>query len=192
MDFISRGAAKACSHGRQPVVSAGCVDEAAKAAAATGDDVSSYTKLTYHVVFGTRYRQKTITETIREPLYEYIGGIIRAKNGHLIEIGGIADHVHILANFPPTIAVSDMIRDLKANSSKWVNESRRLIDRFEWQKGYSAFTVSASQVDSVREYIQNQEEHHRRATFEEEYMALLKRHGISFERRYLFEAEQYG
>ena len=154
--------------------------------------MSSYTKLTYHVVFGTRYRRPTITEAIRDRLYEYIGGIIRAKNGHLIEIGGIADHVHILSNFPPTIAVSDMVRDVKANSAKRANELRVLHDRFEWQKGYGAFTVSSSQVDTVSRYIQNQEEHHRANSFEEEYVALLRRHGISFERQYLFEAEHHG
>jgi len=154
--------------------------------------VSSYTKLTYHIIFGTRFRRKTISKEIQERLYEYIGGIVRSKGGHLIEIGGIADHVHLLANFPPTIAVSEMIRDLKANSAKWVNESGMLLDRFEWQKGYSAFTVSTSQVPAVRHYVENQVEHHRTVPFDNEYVALLKRHGIEYDARYLFEAENHG
>ncbi|MGD9855726.1 MAG: IS200/IS605 family transposase [Planctomycetaceae bacterium] len=154
--------------------------------------MSSYTKLTYHVVFSTKYRRRTITEPLQKRLYEYIGGIIRAKKGHLIEIGGVTDHIHILSSFSPTIAVSDMVRDLKANAAKWMNELGVSGERFEWQKGYGAFTVSASQIPNVRQYVQNQKEHHRVTTFEEEYVALLKRHGIEFDRRYLFEAEHYG
>ncbi len=154
--------------------------------------MSTYTKLTYHVVFSTKYRRKSILETFRERLYEYIGGTIRAKKGHLIEIGGIEDHVHILLNLSPMNAVADSIRDIKANASRWVNERIECPSRFEWQKGYSAFTVSYSQVDSVRHYIRDQREHHRERTFEEEYVAFLERHQIGFERKYLFEAEHHG
>jgi putative transposase len=103
--------------------------------------MSCYTKLTNHVVFSTRYRRPTITQEIQERLYEYIGGIIRAKNGHLIEIGGVADHIHILATFPAAIAVADMVRDIKAISATWTNESGARPERFEWQKGCGAFTV---------------------------------------------------
>ena len=154
--------------------------------------MSSFTKLTYHVVYSTKHRRPTITESVRERLYEYIGGIIRGKNGHLIEIGGVADHIHILANFSASIAVADIVRDIKANSAKWANESGVLLERFEWQKGYGAFTVSASRTGAVRRYIQNQPEHHRRVSFEEEFVALLKRHGIEFDPRYLFEVEHHG
>lgn len=154
--------------------------------------MSSFTKLTYHVVYSTKYRRPTITEPIRDRLYEYIGGIIRGKNGHLIEVGGVADHIHILATFPASIAVAEMVRDIKANSAKWVNELGSLQERFEWQKGYGAFTVSASRTGAVRRYIQNQQQHHRRVSFEEEFVALLKRHGIEFDPRYLFEAEHHG
>jgi putative transposase len=143
--------------------------------------MSSYTKLTYHVVFDTKYRRPTIVEAIQERLYEYIGGIIRTKQGHLIEIGGIADHIHILAHFPATIAVSDMVRDIKANSAKWMNDVGAVVDRFEWQKGYGAFTVIASLIPKLGRYVRNQPAHHRKVSFEEEYVALLKRHGIPFE-----------
>jgi putative transposase len=154
--------------------------------------MSSYTRLTYHVVYATKYRRPAIGEASQDRLYEYIGGIIRAKQGHLIEVGGITDHIHILAHFPPTIAVSDMVRDIKASSAKWMNERSEVDARFEWQKGYGAFTVSTSLIPEVRVYIQNQSEHHRKASFEEEYVAILNRHGIPFERRYLFEGEHHG
>ena len=125
-------------------------------------------------------------------MYEYIGGIIRAKKGHLIEIGGVADHVHILAHLSPALAVADVVRDIKSNSAHWVNELAETRRRFEWQKGYGAFTVSYSQVPVVRAYIQNQEEHHRTRSFVEEYTELLSRHGINFRPEHLFEDEHHG
>lgn len=128
---------------------------------------------------------------IQERLYEYIGGTIRAKKGHVIEIGGVQDHVHILAGLSPTLAVSDVIRDLKASSSKWLSEER-LVDRFEWQKGFGAFTVSYDRMESVRRYIQNQEEHHISKTFQEEYIEFLKHHGIEFRTEHLFKNEHQG
>jgi len=154
--------------------------------------MSTFTKLIYHVVFSTKYRRKLIFDPFCERLYEYIGGIIRAQNGHLIEIGGVEDHVHLLVNLPPVKSISDTIREIKANASKWSNELPDTTCRFEWQKGYGAFTVSYSQIDSVRHYIQNQREHHRTKTFEEEYIAFLKQHNIEFDHQYLFEAEHYG
>ncbi len=126
--------------------------------------MSTFTKLSYHIVFSTKYRCKSITDSSSERLYEYIGGIIRAKSGHLIEIGGVEDHVHLLANLSPTKSISDTIREIKANSSKWRNEFPDNTGRFEWQKGYGAFTVSYSQIESVRHYIRNQREHHRTKT----------------------------
>lgn len=154
--------------------------------------MGSYTKLLYHVVFATKYRRKTIRKEFREQLYEYVGGLIRARNGYLIEIGGIEDHVHLLVQLPASKAVSDIIRDVKANSSKWVNESNELKQEFEWQKGYGAFTVSYERRDIVSKYIRNQLEHHRKVTFQEEYIAFLDRHDIKYELRYLFEDEFHG
>ena len=154
--------------------------------------MGSYTKLTYHVIYGTKFREKRITEPFRERLYAYIGGIVRANKGHLIEIGGVEDHVHLVVNFSASQAVSDTIRDVKASSSKWFNELEECKNRFEWQKGYSAFTVSYSQIDVVRKYVQNQMEHHRTKTFEEEYISFLVRHGFEVKREYLFEGEHLG
>lgn len=154
--------------------------------------MSTYTKLTYHIVFSTKYRLPLIQNELQNKLYEYIGGIIRAQNGHLIEIGGIEDHIHLLANLTPTKAISDSIREIKSNASKWINELSNQTNRFEWQKGYGAFSVSYSQIESARFYIQNQREHHQTKTFEEEYIKFLEIHKIAFQHKYLFEAEHYG
>ncbi len=160
-----------------------------EAAIARRSRMGTYTKLAYHVVFSTKYRRRIITDEIRERLYEYIGGVVRRQNGRLVEIGGVEDHVHLLVRFPPTITFSDAIREIKANTSKWVNELPDLKVRFEWQKGYAAFTVSHSRLESVRSYIQNQRQHHERLSFEDEYMLILERHGIEFDRDQLFESE---
>jgi len=160
--------------------------------------MGSYSQLTYHIVFGTKFRRKSIHSEFADQLYEYIGGIIRSQKGHLIEVGGVEDHIHLLVGQPATVAISDAVRVIKANSSKWVcenrvNESRRnMSDKFQWQIGFGAFTVSYSQIDAVRQYIQNQEEHHRTKTFEEEYIELLERHKIVFKREHLFEGEHAG
>jgi len=153
--------------------------------------MGSFTRLTYHIVFGTKFRKPTIKGDIQERLYEYIGGILRGKKGHLIQIGGVEDHIHILAALAPSFAVSDIIRDVKANSSKWIREEG-IVEEFEWQKGYGAFTVSYDRVDAIRKYIQNQKEHHRTKTFQEEYVSFLKRHDIEFQEEYLFEDENQG
>ena len=154
--------------------------------------MASFTQLSYHIVFATKRRRGSITDDIRERLYEYIGGTIRALKGHLVEIGGVTDHVHILARLSPTLAVSDVIRDVKANSSKWLSEISAPHQSFEWQKGYGAFSVSYSQIPVVRQYIQRQPEHHKLVTFQEEYIAFLKRHEIEFRLEYLFEDEHHG
>jgi putative transposase len=161
-------------------------------AAATERFMSTFTQLTYHLVFSTKYRQPLIQTTLQKRLYEYIGGIVSAQKGYLIEIGGIEDHIHLLADLSPTKSISDSIRDIKANASKLSNETFQSNSRFEWQKGYGAFSVSYSQIESVRHYIQNQRIHHQTKTFEEEYIKFLELHNIAFEHQYLFEAEHYG
>jgi putative transposase len=104
-----------------------------------------------------------------------------------VEIGGAEDHLHILAKIKPAISVSEMLAKIKANSSKWVNDHKMKERKFAWQEGYGAFTVSESQVPSVREYIRNQKEHHRKQTFQEEFVALLERHGIEYDPLYLWD-----
>ncbi|MBC8325111.1 MAG: IS200/IS605 family transposase [Verrucomicrobia subdivision 3 bacterium] len=153
--------------------------------------MGSFTHLTYHIVFATKYRKRTIKGEFQERLYKYMGGTLRAKKGNLIEIGGVEDHVHLLANLSSSLAVADVIRDLKSGSSKWMHDELN-IGGFEWQKGYGAFTVSGDRVEAVQKYIQNQEEHHQTQTFQEEYIDFLQRHGIEFQLEHLFENEQNG
>jgi REP element-mobilizing transposase RayT len=148
---------------------------------------STYTNLLYHIVFSTKDRIPLITNDFQEELYRYIGGIVRAEGGIQLEIGGITDHVHILAKIKPAISVSEMLAKLKANSSKWANDHKMKFRKFGWQEGYAAFTVSESQVAVVREYIRNQQEHHRKQTYQEEFVALLERHGIEYDPRDLWD-----
>jgi REP element-mobilizing transposase RayT len=152
---------------------------------------NTYTNLLFHIVYSTKCRKPFITPDWQDDLYGYIGGIIREQKGILLAVGGMADHVHLLAKLPPTIAVSDMLRLVKTNSSKWANERADIRD-FEWQAGYAAFSVSESQGDRVRGYIRTQETHHRRQPFKDEYLALLRKHNIAFDERYVFEEEHIG
>ena len=148
---------------------------------------STYTNLLYHLVFSTKNRIPLITHGLQEELYKYIGGIIRNEGGVLLEIGGTNDHVHLLTKFKPAISVSEILNRIKANSSKWANRHKMPMRNFRWQEGYAAFSVSESRVPTVAEYIRNQEEHHRKQTFQEEFVALLKRHGIDHDPRYLWD-----
>ncbi|HEX5720315.1 MAG TPA: IS200/IS605 family transposase [Thermoanaerobaculia bacterium] len=145
----------------------------------------AFTNLIYHLVFSTKERVPLITDAIRERLYAYIGGVVRGQRGILLEIGGVPDHVHILARFRADASIAEMVRVIKANSSKWMNERPDASERFQWQEGYGAFSVSESRVPAVRAYLQNQKEHHARVSLRDELMELLKRHGIPFDERYL-------
>src|SRR5262245_22198501 len=138
----------------------------------------SYTNLLYHIVYATKERRPLIDLEFQPRLYEYLGGTIRGLKATSLEIGGIEDHVHILAKLPPTIAISEFLEKLKANSSKWAKSVRR---GFGWQDGYSAFTVSESQVERVRNYIRNQREHHKKVSFRDELIALLEAHGVAYD-----------
>ena len=150
---------------------------------------TTFTNLLFHVVYSTKYRRQLIKPDLRGELYRYIGGIIRDRKGILLEIGGTADHIHLLAKFSPTIAVSDMLKLIKANSSKWANDAGKWQRPFAWQTGYAAFSVSHSRVDSVRQYVRTQEEHHRRLSFQEEFIKLLEKHKIEYDAKYLWEKE---
>jgi REP element-mobilizing transposase RayT len=148
---------------------------------------STLTNLLYHLVFSTKHRHPTITKAIRDDLYAYIGGIVRGEGGVLLEIGGMPDHVHLVVRFKAEPSVATMLKIIKSKSSKWLNAKPKRPGRFEWQRGYGAFTVSASQLDKVRAYVRNQERHHRRQTFQDEFRELLRRHGIEFDERYIWD-----
>lgn len=146
----------------------------------------SYTNLIYHIVFSTKNRQPLITRNVQSRLYDYIGGIIRQQGGIALAINGIDDHVHVLAKLRPDKAVSDVLRDLKANSSGWLHDVFPELKDFSWQNGYGAFTVSASQVEKVKEYISNQERHHQKiGSFRNEFIKLLSANEIEFDEKYL-------
>jgi REP element-mobilizing transposase RayT len=148
---------------------------------------TTFTNLLYHVVFSTKDRVPLIHKGLQERLYEYMGGIIRGEGGVLIEIGGVADHVHLLTKLKADTAVAVLLRLLKSNSSKWVNDERLIAGRFGWQTGYPAFTVSESQASRVRNYIRTQESHHTKVSFKAELIALLKKHRIEYDERYIFD-----
>jgi len=147
----------------------------------------TFTNLLYHVVFSTKGRRPLIRTDLQEELFHYIGGIIRGERGALLEIGGMPDHVHLLSRFRADVSVAEMSRRIKSNSSKWVNDRSLGGKRFQWQTGYSAFSVSESQVASVRRYIRTQESHHRKLSFQDELTALLRKHGIEFDERYVVD-----
>jgi REP element-mobilizing transposase RayT len=146
----------------------------------------AYTNLIYHFVFSTKDRRPIITADRQERLYEYIGGIIRNLGGIPLGINGVDDHVHVLSKSRPDKAVSDVLRDLKANSSGWMHDVFPDVAHFAWQRGYGAFSVSASQIEVVQRYIANQKVHHARQSFEDEFIALLRKNGVDFDEKYLW------
>jgi putative transposase len=146
---------------------------------------STHLSLYYHLVFSTHNRVRWIDTSWQERLCQYIGGIVRDIEGIAIEIGGDSDHSHILARLRAKYSIADSLRIIKSGSSKWVYESIRLRS-FQWQVGYGAFTVRSSDVETMRRYIRNQREHHRKKTFQEECIDLLKENGIEFDERYLW------
>ena len=145
---------------------------------------STHLSLHYHLVFGTKNHEPFITPDWRGRLHAFMGGMVRAQDGVPEIVGGVADHVHLLVGLRATHALADFLRELKAGSSAWVHREIG-IKGFEWQEGYGAFTVSASQRETVRRYIQRQEEHHRKRTFHEEYLEMLRRSGVDFDERFV-------
>jgi putative transposase len=136
-----------------------------------------------HVVFSTKNRLKTIPAKIQPELWSYIAGICRNRKMIPVAIGGIEDHAHLLFHLPPTLTLSKAVNLIKANSSRWMNEHGR---NFAWQEGYGAFNVSVSNLEAVAKYVRNQRWHHRKMTFEEEFLALLKKHRIEYDPKYVF------
>jgi len=138
----------------------------------------SYAQNIVHVIFSTKDRRKLIPKELQPKLWAYIAGVCKNHEIHVEAIGGADDHIHLLIRVPATMSVAKAILTIKANSSKWVNEPGR---RFEWQEGYAAFSVSASLVARVARYINTQEAHHKRMTFDAEFVAMLKKHGVKFD-----------
>lgn len=145
----------------------------------------SFTNLHYHIVFATNDRRPFLSPELLPRICEYISGVVYNHSGTQLIINGMPDHLHLAATLSPTIAISDFVRDIKANASRWIHETYADLRSFGWQDGYSAFTVSRSMKDQVVTYIGHQEEHHKKMTFQEELVALLDRHGIEYDKRYI-------
>ena len=148
---------------------------------------NTFSQITIQAVFAVKGRQNLITTGWRNRLHEYISGTIKKEGVKSLAVGGWKDHVHILFGLPPVIRISDFINIIKSNSSKWINEQNFLKNKFHWQEGYGVFSYSRDQRDSVIKYIMNQEEHHRKITFREEYSDLLNHFNIEFDEKYVFE-----
>ena len=144
----------------------------------------TFSKNHQHMVFSTAGRRRTITKNIQRKVWAYMAGICRNHRLFVKTIGGMEDHVHLLIEIPPSVSVAKAVQLIKSNSSKWLNETGK---HFAWQKGYAAFSVSASNIGTVVNYIRNQEQHHRRMTFEEELVALLKKHDVKYDPEDLFD-----
>ena len=147
---------------------------------------NTYTSLHYHFTFSTKNREPWIVPTIEGRVWSYIGGIARKHKMTALRVGGVEDHIHALIFAPPTLAPSQIAQFLKGDSSKWIHEEFSKMRAFEWQDGYGAFTVSRSQIPEMIEYIKSQRAHHRKKTFQEEYLELLQKHGVDYDERYLW------
>jgi putative transposase len=147
---------------------------------------NTYTQLHVHFVFVVKYRERVILDSWKAELYKYITGIIQNNAHKMLIINGVEDHVHMLVGIRPSQSISDLMKDVKANSSRWINEQRLVKGKFEWQEGYAAFSYSTSQLSNVIAYIAKQEEHHRKHKFRDEYLNLLKQFDIDYDERYLF------
>ncbi len=154
--------------------------------------MSSHHGILVHVVFSTKYRKLVLADDWRDDLFAYIGGTITDHKAVLLKSGGMEDHVHMLINFHPQFAISSTIQLLKSNSSRWINDNDRTKMKFQWQSGYGAFSVSQSMADVVKQYIVTQREHHQKLSFKDEYLAMLKKHQIEFDPKYVFEQEVVG
>lgn len=148
---------------------------------------NTYTQIYIQIVFAVKGRQNLIKKNHKDELYKYITGITRNKNQKLISINGMPDHIHILIGLKPDIALSDLIRDIKANSSKFINKKNWYMGKFNWQEGFGAFSYSRSHLNKVIKYIENQEKHHKKKSFKEEYLELLQKFCVEYKAKYVFD-----
>ena len=147
----------------------------------------SYSQIYLQYVFAVKGRQNLLQKPWREEVFKYISGIIKGKNQKPIIVNGVSDHVHIFVGLKPAMPISDLVRDIKNNSSNFINENKWVKGKFSWQEGYGVFSYSHSQIDKVYRYIANQEAHHEKKTFKDEYIDFLVKSGIDYDERYLFE-----
>ncbi len=148
---------------------------------------NTYTQLNVHGVFSVLNRENFLLDKFRPELFKYISGILKNSKQFPLAVNGYRDHVHIFFELHPTTSVSEIMQSVKANSSKWINENKFLSGKFRWQSGYGAFTYSRSQRDNVISYIVNQEQHHAKQSFKDEYLDLLRKFEIDYNDAYLFD-----
>lgn len=147
----------------------------------------SISRILLHVIFSTKNREPWLDPAIRPRLHSYLAGAIRALNAKAYRVGGVAEHVHVACQIPRTIQVSKLLESIKASSSKWLKQQSPIYNGFTWQSGYGAFSIGPSQFNTLLAYIENQEEHHRFRTFEEEYIDFLNQHGIRYDAQHLWD-----
>ena len=147
----------------------------------------TFSQLYIQVVFAVKGRENLLQKPWREEVFKYMSGIIKGKNQKPIIVNGVTNHVHLFIGLKPSMPLSDLIRDVKNNATNFINENKFLKGKFSWQEGYGAFSYSHSQLDTVYQYILNQEEHHKKKTFKEEYLDFLQKFEIEYDERYLFD-----
>lgn len=147
----------------------------------------TFSQIYIHVIFAVRRRENLIGESWKDELHKYIAGIIEGKKQKSIIVNGMADHIHVLIGLRPSTNISDLVRDIKSNSSNFINDRKFLRWHFSWQEGYGAFSYSHSQLNNVYQYILNQERHHRTRTFREEYLEILEKFDITYQSNYVFD-----
>jgi putative transposase len=143
----------------------------------------TYVQNVVHIVFSTKERRKIIPRDMKERVWSYIAGICKQEKIFVHAVGGMEDHIHLLLQIPPTMTLAEAVRTVKSNSSSWMKQE---IKKFAWQEGYGGFSVSKSKIPVVVRYIKNQERHHKKMSFEDEFRALLEKHGIEFDPKYIF------
>jgi len=148
---------------------------------------NTYSQIYIQTVFAVSERQSLIQPDFKEELYKYITGIVKNQGQKLISINGMSDHVHILIGLRPAMALADLVKEIKSDSTNFINKKKWVRGRFSWQEGYGAFSYGHSQLDTIIRYIKNQEKHHSRRSFKEEYLTLLRKFDIAFDDKYVFK-----
>ena len=148
---------------------------------------NTYTQIHIHFVFAVKYRRAIICKSWRDSLYKFITGIVQNHGHRMIVINGVEDHIHLLVGLHPNKSISDLMKNVKQFSSKWINDNKLTFEKFEWQQGYGAFSTSKSQMNQVVKYIMNQEEHHEKHSFKEEYLKFLEKYEVEYDEKFTFK-----
>jgi len=151
----------------------------------------TFSQIYIQYVFTVKGRENLLQKPWRDEVFKYIAGIIKGKNQKPIIVNGVVDHVHIFVGLNPSMSISDLVRDIKNNSSNFINEQKFIKGKFAWQEGYGAFSYAHSQIENVYQYIANQEGHHKKKSFKEEYLEFLQKFDIDYKPEYLFEFYEY-